>query len=298
LITEYLPNHHNRTGAEVQVVPSLDRSSPLPCTAWTPPTGTLGRLTDAAHRRAELVAHTLPAMREQAGARPAPPSFVAALRGSSLAVIAEIKRASPSKGAIALTLDARAQALAYAEGGAAAISVLTEPSEFGGSLEDLAVVADAVSIPVLRKDFIVHPVQIWEARANGAAAVLLIARALAPDELDTLHREAIHAGLDVLVEVRDEAELQRALDIGATVIGVNNRNLETLVIDPTTAPRVIRQIPADRIAIAESGMARVDDALAAQSAGADALLIGSAISAAADPTMAVAAFASLTRQPR
>jgi len=282
----------------VQAVDSLDWSSPIYNTGWTPATGTLGRLTDAAHRRAELLARTLPALREQAGARPAPPSFVAALRGTSLAVIAEIKRASPSKGAIALSLDARTQALAYESGGAAAISVLTEPSEFGGSLEDLAAVTGAVSIPVLRKDFIVHPVQIWEARANGAAAVLLIARALSPDALHTLHREAIDAGLDVLVEVRDEAELQRALDIGAAVIGVNNRNLETLVIDPSTAPRVIRRIPTDRIAIAESGMACVDDALAAQSAGADALLIGSAISAAADPALAVAAFASLNRQPR
>lgn len=282
----------------MQAVPSLHRSSPLPPTVWTPPSGTLGRLTDAARQRAELVAHTLPALREQAHARPAPPSFVAALRGASLAVIAEIKRASPSKGAIAPALDARTQARAYEAGGAAAISVLTEPSEFGGSLEDLTDVADAVSIPVLRKDFIVHPVQIWEARVSGAAAVLLIARALAPDALAALHREAELAGLAVLVEVRDEAELQRALDIGATVIGVNNRNLETLVIDPTTAPRVIRSIPGDRIAIAESGMSRVDDALAAQSAGADALLIGSAISAAADPASAVAAFASLSRRPR
>jgi indole-3-glycerol phosphate synthase len=298
LITEYFPNHHNRTGAEVQAVDSPDRSLPRTNAPWSPATGTLGRLTHAAHQRAEALAHTLPALRERASARPAPPSFADALRRPSLAVIAEIKRASPSKGAIAPTLDARTQALAYAAGGAAAISVLTEPSEFGGSLDDLAAVADGVSIPVLRKDFIVHPVQIWEARANGAAAVLLIARALAPEALAALHREAEQAGLAVLVEVRDEAELQRALDIGATIIGVNNRNLETLVIDPATAPRVIRSMPSNIIAIAESGMSRPEDALAAQAAGADALLIGSAISAAADPMLAVSAFASLPRQPR
>lgn len=298
LITEYFPNHHNRTGAEVQAVESIDPSLPLPRTPWTPATGTLGRLTEAAHRRAELLADALPSLRRQAEARPAPPVLRDALRGASLAIIAEIKRASPSKGAIAPALDAVTQALAYAAGGAAAISVLTEPSEFGGSLADLAAVADAVSIPVLRKDFIVHPVQIWEARAHGAAAVLLIARALSPQLLAELHREALSADLAVLVEVRDEAELQRALEIDAAIIGVNNRNLETLVIDPATAPRVIRQIPSDRIAIAESGMSAPEDAVAAQAAGADALLIGSAISASPNPALAVATFARLARTSR
>ncbi len=265
---------------------------------WTPPTGTLGRLVEAAHARAEAALPSWPELRARAADRAAPPSFAEALRGPSLAVIAEVKRASPSKGTIAPGLDAVAQATAYAAGGAAAISVLTEPAHFGGTLADLAAVADAVRIPALRKDFLVHPVQLWEARAHGAAAVLLIARALSPDALDALHEEAAAAGLEVLVEVRDERELARALDIGARVIGVNNRDLETLVIDPATAPRLVRLVPADRIAVAESGMAVPGDAAAAQAAGADALLIGSAISAAADPATAVAAFAALPRHTR
>lgn len=265
---------------------------------WTPPTGTLGTLVADAWQRADAVRHCLPALRASVADRPAPPPFREALRGPTLRVIAEIKRASPTKGAIAPGLDAAAQARAYVAGGAAAISVLTEPTRFGGALEDLGAVADAVRVPVLRKDFIVAPVQIWEARAHGAAAVLLIARALGPSHLGELHAEAIAAGLEVLVEVRDAAELARALAIGATVIGVNNRNLETLVIDPATAPALIPAIPAACIAVAESGLQHAADAGPAQAAGADALLIGSAISAAADPTAAVASFATLPRRPR
>ncbi len=265
---------------------------------WTPPTGTLGRLMLAAEERAQSVESTLHQLKAQGRDMPLPPAFAVALRRDTLAVIAEIKRSSPTKGDIAPGLDAAAQARAYEKGGAAAISVLTEPQKFGGSLDDLSNVAQAVSIPVLRKDFIVHAVQIWEARVRGAAAVLLIARGLHPDQLAALYANAGEASLGVLVEVRDEAELARALALGAPVIGVNNRNLETLVIDPATAPALMASIPSDRIAIAESGMAQVQDALSAQAAGADALLIGSAISASADPTAAVQAFASLIRKPR
>lgn len=287
--------HFNRTGSEVQATSPLDATrSPV----WTPPTGTLGVLVDDAGRRAAAVASCLPALRARVADAPAPPAFAQALRGPSLRVIAEVKRASPSKGDIAPDLDAAAQARAYAAGGAAAVSVLTEPTRFGGALEDLGAAAAAVTIPVLRKDFIVAPVQIWEARAHGAAAVLLIARALSPSQLPALHDEARTAGLEVLVEIRDERELERALALDAAVIGVNNRNLETLIIDPGTAPRLIAHIPATRIAIAESGMAHPADAAAAQAAGADALLIGSAISAAPDPAAAVARFTSLPRVPR
>jgi indole-3-glycerol phosphate synthase len=282
----------------VQPVRSSVLSTATDLAEWTPPTGTLGTLVADAWQRAEAVRHCLPALRASAADRPVPPPFRATLRGPTLRVIAEVKRASPSKGAIAPGLDAAAQARAYVAGGAAAISVLTEPTRFGGALEDLGAVAEAVRVPVLRKDFIVAPVQIWEARAHGAAAVLLIARALGPSHLGELHEEALAAGLEVLVEVRDAAEVARALMIGASVIGVNNRNLETLVIDPTTAPALIPAIPPEVVAVAESGMAVVEDAHAAQAAGADALLIGSAISAAADPAQAVAAFARLPRAPR
>lgn len=224
--------------------------------------------------------------------------FASALRGPTVRVIAEIKRASPSKGTIAEHLDAVSQAALYIAGGAAAISVLTEPSRFGGSLKDLAAVAASANVPVIRKDFIVAPIQLWEARAAGASAALLIARALAPDLLPRLVDCAREAGLSLLIEVRDEDELARALEAAATVIGVNNRNLETLIIDPSTAPRLIRAIPAACIAVAESGMQRVEDVMPAREAGADAILVGSAISAAANPQQAVAALVGLVRRTR
>lgn len=290
--------HVNRTRAEVQPTNAdLLHSSPSD-RAWTPPVGTLGALVERAHARAAAVAACLPALEARAGELPPPPAFARALRADTLAVIAEVKRASPSKGPIAPSLDAATQARAYQAGGAAAISVLTEPERFGGSLEDLAAVTAVVSIPVLRKDFIVAPVQVWEARVHGAAAVLLIARALSPDLLRRLHEEAQRAGLEVLVEVRDESERARALALGAAVIGVNNRNLETLVIDPDTAPAIIPGIPSACVAIAESGFAIPADAEPARLAGADALLIGSAISASPNPAAAVAAFTTLRRRER
>lgn len=265
---------------------------------WTPPTGTLGALVTRAHARADAAVAALPALEARASQLPPPPAFARALRGDTLRVIAEIKRASPTKGPIAPALDAAIQARAYQAGGAAAISVLTEPERFGGSLDDLAAVTAAVSIPVLRKDFIVAPVQIWEARVHGAAAVLLIARALSPARLRVLFAEAARAGLEVLVEIRDDAERERAMALGASVIGVNNRNLETLRIDPTTAPAIIPGIPRACIAIAESGFGRPRDAETARLAGADALLIGSAISASPTPAAAVAAFTDLPRLER
>lgn len=237
-------------------------------------------------------------LRARAGDRSPALPFAAALRGPAVRVIAEVKRASPSKGTIAPGLDAIAQAALYVQGGAAAISVLTEPSRFGGSLSDLDDVASRVAVPVIRKDFIVAPVQLWEARAAGASAALLIVRALAPGVLQRLMDAAREIGLGILVEIRDEAELDRAVGVGATVIGVNNRNLETLVIDAATAPRIIPRIPAACIAVAESGMQRVEDIGPAASAGADAILVGSAISAAADPAAAVAALAAVPRRAR
>lgn len=265
---------------------------------WTPPTGTLGSLTADAHERAALVASSLPELR--AASRDLPPArpFASALRRDCLAVIAEVKRASPSKGDIAPGLDAAAQASAYVSGGAAAISVLTEPSRFGGTLADLQSVSQAVPVPVIRKDFLVHPVQLWEARASGASAALLIVRSLGPELLPRLVEAAQEAGLGLLVEVRDEAELERALAVQAPVIGVNNRNLETLVIDPTTAPRVIRHMPPHIVAVAESGMRSPADAQPAADAGADALLVGSAISASASPSDDVRALAGIPRRAR
>jgi indole-3-glycerol phosphate synthase len=230
-----------------------------------------------------------------AARRPRAVSLADALIGPHVAVIAEVKRRSPSKGAINANLDAAAQALAYAAGGAAAISVLTEPLHFGGSTADLGDVQRAVAIPTLKKDFHVDAVQLIEARSLGASAALLIARALSPEELIALARVARDLELEVIVEIRDMFELERAIGVDARMIGVNNRDLETLHIDPTTAARLVPEIPRDRVAIAESGMRSAADVTAAAAWGADAVLVGSALSAAANPTSAVRA---LTRVPR
>jgi indole-3-glycerol phosphate synthase len=266
---------------------------------WTPPSGTLGGLVDEATRRAAQLAPRLAELERQACAAPPGRSFAAALRrGAHLAVIAEIKRRSPSKGDINLGLAPEAQARAYADGGAAALSVLTEPTRFGGSEADLLAARGAVSLPLLKKDFHVAPVQIVEARALGASAVLLIARALTPARLRALAALAADLALDVLVEIRDERELEVALSTEAAVVGVNNRNLETLAIDLATGERLVPSIPADRVAVFESGVHSRAEVERAATAGADAVLVGSSVSAAADPTAAVRALSSVPRRGR
>ncbi len=232
--------------------------------------------------------------RRRAERRGPSPSLRDALRGKSVAVIAEVKRSSPSKGAINVNLDAAGRARIYEAAGASAISVLTESSRFGGNLSDLTCVAEAVGVPVLRKDFIVADVQLFQARALGASAALLIARALAPEQLADLHDTAAAIGLEILVEVRTECELALALEIGARIVGINNRNLESLEIDPSTVDRVVPRVPQQVVAVAESGMTSAGDVARAAAAGADAVLIGSAISASPDPGLAVDA---LTRVP-
>ncbi len=228
----------------------------------------------------------------------APVDFAAALRSERVAVIAELKRSSPSKGTLDASLDAAGRAAAYAAGGAAALSVLTEPSRFGGSLSDLRDARGAVSVPLLRKDFVTDEVQLLEARAFGASAVLLIARALEPDLLRRLAAAAVTLGLTPLIEIRDEAELQRALAAPTAVIGVNNRDLETLHIDAAVGARMIPQVPAGRIAVYESGIADVAGVRTAAALGADAVLVGSVLSTAADPVAAVRALAAVPRRAR
>jgi indole-3-glycerol phosphate synthase len=232
------------------------------------------------------------------GGMPVAADFAAALRGPMVRVVAELKRSSPSKGMLDGTLDAAARTALYVEGGAAALSILTEPSRFGGSLADLRDAKAAVDVPLLRKDFITDVIQLLEARAYGASAALLIARALSPAELATLARAAVEIGLTPLIEVRDEYELERALRVPEAVIGVNNRDLETLVIHPDTGARVIPQVPAERIAIFESGITGPEGVRMAADAGADAVLIGSVLSTAAAPLELLRALASVPRQPR
>ena len=266
--------------------------------AWNPPAGTLGGIISEAYQRAERLRRDRDALQRAAAAAGVAPSFEASLRRSVVGVIAEVKRRSPSKGWINSELSAVAQARTYEAGGAAAISVLTEPEHFGGSNEDLTSVRAAVGLPILKKDFHVDPIQLLEAKALGASAALLIVRALAPDTLTKLAVAGAELGLELLFEVRDRAELDRALEVGARVIGVNNRNLETLVIDPTTAERLITEIPPDRIAIGESGVSGRADVERLARAGADAVLVGSAVSAAQDPAAAVRELSNVQRVER
>jgi len=268
--------------------------------AWTAPTGTLGRIVGEARQRAAELRPRLAELEAGAASAPAGPSMLHALAStaSGIAVIAEVKRRSPSKGWINAEITAAAQATAYELGGAAAISVLTEPAHFGGSNEDLVAVRSTVRIPALKKDFHVDPIQLIEARSLSASAALLIARALGPSELPAMTEAARRLGLEVIVEIRDEDELLRALDAGATIIGVNNRNLETLEIDPRTSEKLIPKIPANVIAIAESGVTGRADVERVAGFGADAVLVGSAISAAADPSAAVSALTGVPRVAR
>ncbi len=251
-------------------------------------------------------ATTLPALRERraeleraAADLPLAPGLAEALSGlPTVALIAEVKRRSPSVGAINEQLDPVRLATAYADGGAAAISVLTDGPFFGGSLEDLRAVASALARPVLRKDFILDEVQLLEAKAAGASAALLIVRALKQARLVTLADFAVDIGLDVLVEAHDASELDRALDSGARVIGVNARNLDDFTIDRDAAWGLLSRIPSDRIAVAESGMATPADVERAAMAGADAVLIGSALAASGDPRESAARLSGVVRHAR
>jgi indole-3-glycerol phosphate synthase len=250
----------------------------------------MGFLTDiVAEVRAGLRAAPLDeaALRRRAAAMDPPLDFAAALAGHGIGLVAEVKRASPSAGSIATDADPVAQARAYVAGGAAAVSVLTEPHHFGGSLHDLEAVRVAVAVPLLRKDFLVAPSQIVEARAHGADAVLLIAAALGDDELAAMLAEAAALGMGVLLETHGDGDLDRALATDARVIGVNARDLETLEVDPARARAQLARVPADRIAVLESGVGSRADVVAAVKAGASAILVGETLMRAGDPGRAI-----------
>ncbi len=265
---------------------------------WTQPTGTLGQIVEEAKARAEALQARVAELEHAAELAPVGPSLRAALRRESVGLLAEVKRRSPSKGAIAEGLDATDQARAYEQGGAAGLSILTEPVHFGGSVDDLRSVRAALGLPLLKKDFHVAPIQLLEARALGASAALLIARALPPDQLAEMMRVGASLGLELLMEVRDEAELALVLGEGANMVGVNNRDLETLHIDAATSDRLIPMIPADVVAIAESGVHTREDVERYAAVGADAVLVGSSLSAAADPASATRALTSVPRRSR
>ncbi|WP_323791523.1 indole-3-glycerol phosphate synthase TrpC [Nocardioides sp.] len=225
---------------------------------------------------------------------PAPRDPMPHFRAPGSSVIAEVKRRSPSKGDLADIPDPAALAAEYAAGGAGAISVLTEERRFGGSLADLYAVRAAVDVPVLRKDFIVDSYQLVEARAAGADLALLIVAALSDDDLRRLHDEARELGLTVLVEVHDEDETHRAVALGAELIGVNARNLKTLAVDNDTFGRLAPLIPADRVAVAESGISGPDDVARFVDEGARVVLVGEALVKDGAPQAAVAAMTGLT----
>jgi indole-3-glycerol phosphate synthase len=216
------------------------------------------------------------ALAERAAAAPSRRGrFGAALsRTDRVNIIAECKRRSPSRGVLRADYDPVAIAIAYADAGAAAVSVLTEPTFFDGSLEHLAAVRAAVTVPILRKDFIVSEYQLLEAKAAGADAVLLIVSALRPVELKVLHDHAARMGLDVLVEVHDETELAIALDAGARIVGVNNRNLRTLAVDARASDELMARVPEDVVAVSESGLRTAEDLLRLRALGYRAFLIG------------------------
>jgi indole-3-glycerol phosphate synthase len=229
--------------------------------------------------------------REAAPARP----FAAALRRSTVALIAEVKQASPSKGVLIENFDAVGLAKTYAQNGAAAISVLTDEKFFMGSLTDLRDVRAAVSVPVLRKDFIIDPYQVYEARAAGADATLLIVMALEDRQLADLHALITELGMAALVEVHNEAELERALKIGATLIGVNNRDLKSFHEDLGTTGRVAQRVPENVTLVAESAIRNVADVRKMGELGAHAVLIGEGLVKAENIAEQVKRFSSQSR---
>jgi len=259
-----------------------------------------------AHKRREIAPIlrevSLGELRELDAARPRPPSFAEALRrpDGSLAVIAEIKRRSPSAGAIAENASAPEQACRYQAAGASALSVLTDAKYFGGDLGDLREVVETLRqneengggsatkvalrpLPCLRKDFMVHPIQVREAREAGASAILIIVRALDDPTIAALYAAARAAGLDALFEIHEEAELGRALAHGAEIIGVNNRDLAVFKTDLAFSERLIPRFPENVIAVSESGIAAPADAARARAAGAHAILVGESLMRASDP---------------
>ena len=222
--------------------------------------------------RAKVVA--VEALRERISAPGRSRPFSEALIAEGISLIAEMKRASPSKGPIRPDATVSQIVQAYEQAGASACSILTEPAWFGGSLDDLVEARAAVDLPLLRKDFIVTRYQILEARVAGADAILLIVAALSPERLVELQEVAAGIGLDCLVEVHDEEEMEIAVEAGAEIIGVNNRNLHTLEVDPETALRLLPDAPAGTIVVAESGITSRADVERLEVAGVDAILVG------------------------
>lgn len=248
----------------------------------------LDEIIDSVRARVPEITGREAELRARALASPPARDFTSALTGAGLGVIAEYKRRSPSAGPIGSD-DPAAVAAAYEAGGACALSVLTEPEWFGAAPDDLRRARSATGLPVLRKDFTLHPSQVWEGRASGADAALAIVAVLADDELEAVVQAAKEAQMALLMEVHDEGELARAIEAGATLIGVNNRDLETFEVDVTTAERLGPLIPEGLTAVAESGVGTPALAARMRAAGYDAVLVGEAAMRAQDPSAFVRA---------
>ncbi|MFL5535561.1 MAG: indole-3-glycerol phosphate synthase TrpC [Gemmatimonadales bacterium] len=227
-----------------------------------------------------------------------PTSLRSALRRPTVAVIAELKRRSPSAGSIREDLDPAQRAALYEQHGAAALSVLTDGPFFGGSMEDLRTASDNCSLPILRKDFILDEVQVLEARAAGASAVLLIVRVLGKARLKPLLRYCGDLGLDALVEVHSQSELEIALDSEARIVGINSRDLDTFTIEAEAAWRLLGKVPSETIAVAESGIVRQADVVRVARAGADAVLVGTALSESQAPEELLRELSEVKRHDR
>ncbi|HEX3509557.1 MAG TPA: indole-3-glycerol phosphate synthase TrpC [Solirubrobacteraceae bacterium] len=249
-----------------------------------------------------IVAETREELERRRRERPQPPEPAGAppagrlhdaLAGDRIAVIAEFKRRSPSAGELSERPDLDAAVRAYAEGGAAALSILTEGPNFGGSLEDLARARELCDLPLLRKDFVVDAYQLHEARAAGADAVLLIVAALAPGELASLHEQAAELGLDSLVEVHDESEVEVALGAGARIVGVNNRDLRDFSVDVGRTGELLHAIPPGVIVVSESGIAGAEQVRQLHDAGVHAVLVGETLMRAGDPAAALRGLQSI-----
>jgi indole-3-glycerol phosphate synthase len=250
---------------------------------------------DLRERQQETDLASLQAMAER---RRSPLAAESMLRdGPGVKVIAEVKRSSPSKGALAAIADPAALAADYESGGASVISVLTEQRRFGGSLADLSAVRAAVDVPVLRKDFVVSSYQVWEARAHGADVVLLIVAALEQDALVSLTERVHSLGMLALVEVHDAGEVVRAVDAGARVIGINCRDLHTLEVERATFARVAPTVPTGILRIAESGVRGPHDVLDFARAGAHAVLVGESLVTGKNPRSAVADLVAAGQHP-
>lgn len=255
----------------------------------------LSDILAATHDHVRTLRRSQPALERAAAAAAPPPAWGSALEGDRVAVIAEVKRRSPSAGPIAPDLNPGRLASAYAKGGASALSVLTNEPFFGGSLADLAAAGAATTLPLLRKDFLLDPVQVYESRAAGASAVLLIVRALDRGRLVELSSLAAELGLARLVEVHTLAELEVAAALAPEAIGVNSRDLDTFDVALDAVRPLLAAVPEGTLAVAESGIARREDVERMAESGADAVLVGTALARAPDPAAAVATLADVPR---